>query len=139
VRHSTGTAWLLESCRRAYADTGHPIILDSKTPSGGVMQALTDAGIPVQDVSPSQFVRACASLQEAALNGRLRHLDQPALNEAITGADIRPVGEAWAFSARASSTDITPLLAVTLAMSGLAESGPAPEAAFTDLSDFLDD
>jgi phage terminase large subunit-like protein len=139
VRHSTGTAWLIDSCRRAYADTGHPIILDAKSPSGGVVQALTDAGVPVQEVSPAQFVRACASLQEAALNGRIHHLDQPALNEAITGADIRPVGEAWAFSARASSTDITPLLAVTLAASGLADQATTTEAGFTDLSDFLDD
>jgi hypothetical protein len=74
------------------------------------------------------------------LNLRLRHTDQPLLNQAVAGVDIRTVGQVWAFSARASSVDVTPLLAVTLAAGAAREVEPVAAApAFVDLSDYLDD
>ncbi|MFM1964890.1 MAG: hypothetical protein RL134_615 [Actinomycetota bacterium] len=129
VRHARGTAWVIDSCRRAYEETGRPILVDPKSPTGGLLHALRAANVPLQEVAPAQFVRACSGLQDAALNDRIRHLDQPELSEAVRGADVRPVGEAWAFSAKSSSTDITPLLAATLALFGLAEANEQPAEA----------
>ena len=91
------------------------------------------------ELSGTEFVQACAALQDDLLNGRIRHLDQPALNSAVTGADIRTVGEAWAFSARASSVDISPLEAITLAASQCRNPVGAVEASFVSLDDYLDE
>ena len=137
AKHDQGTAWVVEACRKAYADTGNPIVVDPKSPTGGLLERLKAEDIPVREVSSVEFVQGCAALQDDVLNARLRHMDQPILNTAVAGADIRTVGEAWAFSARASSVDITPLLAVSLAAGAAREGEVTPtEAGFVDLNDY---
>ncbi len=140
AKHGDGTSWVVEACKKAYADTGKPIIVDPKSPTGGVLDLLKAADVPVREVSTNEFVQGCSALQDDVLNLRLRHTDQPLLNQAVAGVDIRTVGQVWAFSARASSVDITPLLAVTLAAGAAREVEPVAAApAFVDLSDYLDD
>jgi hypothetical protein len=46
----------------------------------------------------------------------LRHLNTAELNAAIHGAATRPLGDAWAWSRKSSGTDISPLVACTLAL-----------------------
>jgi len=139
VRHEPGTAWVVEACKNAYADTGNPILLDPRSPSGGLVEKLRAADVPVREVSGPEFVRACASMQDDVLNTKVRHLDQAPLNAAVQAVDVRVAGEAWAFSARASSVDITPLLAVTLGAFMARDATPSAPPAFVDLSDYLDD
>lgn len=114
-RHAKGTGWLVDACKKATADTGRPLVVDPRSPTSGVMDSLRAAGVELLEVSGAEFASGCAALQADAKQGTVRHLGQPSVVEAIAGAEIRTVGEAWAFSARASSTDITPLLAVVLA------------------------
>jgi hypothetical protein len=52
---------------------------------------------------------------DAVDQGTLRHLGTPEMASAIKGAAQRPLGEAWAWSRKNSSVDITPLVASTLA------------------------
>lgn len=129
VRHGRGTDWVIEAAKNATTDTGHPLLVDVKSPTAGFVDRLRAAGVPLIEVSQSEFVQGCAALQADALSGTLRHLGQPMLLEAVTGAEIRSVGETWAFSARQSTVDITPLLAVTLAAIGAraTEANPAKE------------
>jgi hypothetical protein len=89
------------------------------------LDRLKRQGVPVREISTSELVAASVGFQDDVLNGRIRHRDQPALNAAVAAADVRPVGESWVFSGRASKDDITPLLAVTLAAAG-ARSGVRP-------------
>lgn len=124
ARQEVGTAWVVDACRKAYADTGRPIVIDPKSPTAGVVDQLALAGIPVRQFTPTEFVRACAALQDDVKNERIRHIDQAVLNAAVAGADVATSGDAWKFSARASTIDITPLLAVTLAASAARENTP---------------
>jgi hypothetical protein len=48
----------------------------------------------------------------------LRYVPRPALDAAVAGARQRTLGDAWAWSRRAVSVDISPLVAVTLAAWG---------------------
>jgi hypothetical protein len=115
VRHEPGTDWLVVACQKAHDRTGNPIVVDPKSPTVGVLDRLRSADIPLREVSTSDLVAACSALQADVLERRLRHQGMPILTAAVQGADIKPVGEAWAFSGRRSSVDITPLLAITLA------------------------
>ena len=139
ARHEPGTAWVIEAAKNATADVAGPLVVDPKSATGGLLERLREAGVPLLELSGTEFVQACAALQDDLLNGRIRHLDQPALNSAVTGADIRTVGEAWAFSARASSVDISPLEAITLAASQCRSNAAVVEASFVSLDDFLDE
>ena len=48
----------------------------------------------------------------------LRHLGGLELRQAVKGATKRPLGDAWAWSRRKSTVDISPLVAATLALWG---------------------
>lgn len=52
---------------------------------------------------------------DAARGLRLRHTNQPPLNDAVAGARFRPLGDAVAWGRRLAQSDISPLVAATLA------------------------
>jgi hypothetical protein len=69
----------------------------------------------------------------------VRHLGDPLLARAITGAGRRDIGDGlWAWSRRKSDTDISPLVAATGAHWGLSVSpppqppAPAPQVGESD-------
>jgi hypothetical protein len=110
-----GTGWVVEIAARATKALGCGLIVDPRSPSAGLFGPLRAAGVELIEVSTGEYVGSCAGLQDAVLNQRVAHIGQPVLDAAVVGADIRPVGESWAWSQRASTIDITPLVAVTLA------------------------
>lgn len=117
VRHQIGTEWVIEAAK-AGTDAYGPLLVDPKSESARVLERLVAARVPVEELSTADVVRASVAFQDDVFNCRVRHLDQPELNAAVTGADIRPVGESWVFSAKASTVDITSLLSVVLAAAG---------------------
>ncbi len=122
VRHAMGTDWVVEAAR-AGVDQFGPILVDAHGPTMAVLALLEQAGVEVEQLGTGDVTRACAELQLDVKECRARHLDQPELNAAVAGVGIRPVGESWVFSAKASTVDVSPLLAVTLAAHGARVAG----------------
>ena len=117
ARHEPGTAWVVESCRKAFEETGLPVMVDPKTETAGLIDRLVDAGVEVRKVSGPEWVAGCLAFQADVQNLQLRHRDQAPLNASVSAADIRPAGDAWVFKPRAPSMDMTPLYATVLAAS----------------------
>lgn len=117
ARHEPGTAWVVESCRKAFEETGLPVMVDPKTETAGLIDRLVDAGVEVRKVSGPEWVAGCLAFQADVQNLQLRHRDQAPLNASVSAADIRPAGDAWVFKPRAPSMDMTPLYAAVLAAS----------------------
>lgn len=115
VRHAPGTDWVVAAVAAGIARYGGEVVIDPKTQGAEVIAALRKAQVPIHELTTPELVQACAAFEGDVRNTHLRHLDQPELNAAVAGVDVRTIGEAWAFSAKASSVDITPLLAVVLA------------------------
>jgi hypothetical protein len=61
---------------------------------------------------------ACGRIFDAVTNRQVRHSSQPDLDAAVAGAAVRKLGDAWAWSRSSSTVDISPLVAVTLALWG---------------------
>jgi hypothetical protein len=116
--HRPGTGWVVAIAKRASDALGVPVRVDPKSQTAALLPALKAAGVDVVEVSTVEYVAACVAFQDAVLNADVRHIDQSPLNAAVAGADVRVVGESWAWSERASSIDICPLNAVTLALAG---------------------
>jgi phage terminase large subunit-like protein len=133
--HEAGTAWVVETAVKASRALGLPVTVDPKSPTAAVLTELVAAGVDLVELTVVDFVKACAQLQDDVLNVRLRHIGQAPLNAAVAGCDVRPVGESWAFTQRTSTVDITPLLAVTLALSA-SRGEPEFAGGFHDLDDF---
>lgn len=113
------------------------VILDSGGPAASLLPDLKTSKIRrVETITASEVARACGAFYDFAVGSpggvdsegnevppvaaRLAHPDQPVLNEALFSARKRPLGEAWAWHRKDTSTDITPLVAVTFAAYGLA-------------------
>lgn len=131
-----GTSWVVPRLLELYA-THKPaaLVLDPASPAGSWLTDLQEAGIEPVLVNARSMAQACGAFYEAVTESKsLRHLDDPRLNGALAGARKRPLGDAWAWHRRDSATDISPLVAVTLAWHGLAlhEAIPVPRSKYED-------
>jgi hypothetical protein len=62
--------------------------------------------------------QSAGSLYDSLMAEGFRHLDQPQLTAAVSGARRRQLGDSWAFGRRSSSVDICPLVAASFARWG---------------------
>lgn len=126
VKHSTGIGWVVASCV-ARRDRFREIILDPAGPAGQLVAPLEAVGITVRRVSTEEAKAACASFLTSVVERSLIHMGQRELDEAVTNADRRDVGDGgWLWSRRRSTVDIAPLYASTLAKWGAGVSaGPS--------------
>jgi len=92
------------------------IIYDPASPAAALVAPLERAGITLEATTAREYAAACGLLFDLVENDGLRHLGQHELAAAVRNASTRPLGEAWAWSRRLSAGDISPLVAVTLAL-----------------------
>lgn len=136
LEHGPGVAWVAEMMSELLAERPGPIYLDPRAPAGSLLVDLDEAGIgkaeepgepgAVTSVSAAEHAQACGGLLAAVLFEpvedeplRFAHAGQPILDEAVRGATRRQYGDGgWAWSRRSARTDISPLVAVTLARWG---------------------
>lgn len=118
LRAAKGTDWLPQYLL-TMQERHNPevIIADSFGPAGSVVQKVQDAGVDLQLTTTSEYTAACGRLVDCINERQLRHLGTDELRAALKGAKPRAVGDAWAWSRKNSSVDISPLVAATLALS----------------------
>lgn len=135
VETRSGTGWVVQ--RIADLHVRHKPrawLLDPASAAGAWIPALQERGIEPVLVTGREMAQACGALYEDVVeNAALRHLDQPQLNAALSGARKRPLGDAWGWHRRNSDVDISPLVAATLAWHGVAtHTAPEPRSAYED-------
>lgn len=117
VEHKRGTGWVAE--RLAELVTAHasgPVMCDVAGPAASLLPALAKLEVEVEPVSAKEHAQACGAFFDAVEQDTVRHLGTPELVAAVRGATQRPLGDAWAWSRKSSSVDISPLVACTLAL-----------------------
>lgn len=115
TRHEPGTAWVIAHARVVTERRG-PLVVDPRGASAGMVAKLRAAGVELDEIAPADLIRGCSAFQDDVVNGQLRHLPaNTELSAAVNGADVRAIGQGWAFAAKASTGDITPLESVVLA------------------------
>lgn len=116
VEHGRGASWIVEKLLEL-RDKHHPsaIALMPSGPAGALIPDLERAGIELTLLDGRQEMLACAGFLAGVVDGTLEHRDEAALNDAIAGAVRRQVGDAWKWSRRDSTVDISSLVAATVA------------------------
>ena len=101
------------------------VIIDGYGPAASLITLLESRGVGVTKINVGFVVDAAERLRDATVTHQLRHLDQAALKVAIAGARQRKVGGDGriAFGRLSSATDISPLVAASLAFGGLSAHG----------------
>lgn len=124
IEHRKGTGWMPDLL--AKLDERHrpsSIICDLRSPAASLLAACDDLGLNIETVGVTEHAQGCGMIFDAVDNDLLRHLDQKELAAAVRGAIRRPLGDAWAWSRKSSAVDISPLVACTLALYGIASLG----------------
>jgi hypothetical protein len=124
THHRPGAGWVVPTLA-ALRERWDPlaIMCDGAGPAGSLIHRCDDAGFDVEAVKASDHARACGMLLDSVVEERLRHLGSAELVSALKGATRRPLGDAWAWSRKSSTVDISPLVAATLALWGAATLG----------------
>jgi hypothetical protein len=125
--HRRGTDWV--AGRVAELDAAQnpvAIVADPRGPAGDVVVEIENVlGREITKASGADQAAAFAMFTNKVTQGALHHLGSPELRAAIDGAEKRPLGdEAYAWSRKNSTVDISPLVASTLALWGFATSEP---------------
>lgn len=127
VEHRRGTGWLPNRLLELRSRWGPSAILcDGASPAAALLRRLEELGLEVETVSANEHAQACGMFFDLVEQEALRHLGTDELRSAVRGAATRPLGEAWAWKRTASSSDITPLVGVTLAVFGAAARREQP-------------
>jgi hypothetical protein len=121
VEHRAGTGWLADALVKLSEKNPVEIVCDGYGPAASVVADLADAGVTVRTTNTAEHSQACGRLLDLVDEDRVRHLGSLELLQAVRGARTRPLGDAWAWSRKTSSVDISPLVAATLALSAASE------------------
>lgn len=124
VEHRPGTGWVVERAKELHEKWKPRCwVIDPASPAASLIDALEDEddGLGVEVVKPKarDMAAACGQFYDAVTTQELTHFDDAPLASALSGAQQRPLGDAWAWARRVPSVDISPLVAVTLAKWGL--------------------
>jgi hypothetical protein len=131
VDYREGTDWIPARLREL-SDRWDPVAvgIDVAGPCGSLLVPLSEVGIdkpgpagPARGdlwiPTTRQACAACGTVADAIRAGRIRHLGQQWLMDAYANLRTRQVGDAWMWARRASSGDICPMCAGTVAVGAL--------------------
>jgi hypothetical protein len=128
VDRRRGTGWVVD--RLVDLNESHSpvaIVCDGSGPAATLIPALEERGVEPLVVTAKDYTRACGLIYDLVEEAGLRHLGTPEMRGALRGAAKRPLGDAWAWSRKNSSVDITPLVAATLSLWGMDVAVVEPE------------
>lgn len=115
--HRPGTDWLVPRLRELKAawPKARFVCDGGNGPTADQRKEAKKAGIDVYEATLADYVVACSQFHDDVIEGRVRHVGQAPLTSAVDGADKRIVNDAWLWSRKNSTVDISPLEAVTFA------------------------
>lgn len=115
VAHRSGLDWVVGKCNELTAKYGGQVAVDFGGPAGVLADSIND----VDRMSGADVVRACGSMFDAIVEDRVefRSDRRDPFDVAVEGVVKKPVGDQWVWSRKASASDVTPLMAATLAHS----------------------
>ncbi|MFH6891545.1 phage terminase large subunit [Alloscardovia omnicolens] len=115
-----GTQWAVDWIASRWSKTA-VVVIDYQSPATVLVPELTEAHVKVTQTSLRDIGRAVERFQNMLVERKLTHLrDQQPLDIAVGGAILRNVGQngMQAWNKSGSDIDISPLVAVTLALEG---------------------
>lgn len=94
------------------------VVIDEVGPAASFIDQLKRRGVVVTSVKTRQMVAAVAEFYDTVMAHDLVHLNQTSLSLAVAVARKRRLGDSWAWNRKDADSDITPLVAATLALYG---------------------
>jgi hypothetical protein len=123
IDNRTGTDWIIPRLTQLIAQWS-PVAVVVDGPASSVVPELESLRVPVYKTNQTELGTACGMFYDAVMGMGLRHPNQPVLSAAVDAGRQRPLGDMWAWGRKLSESDITPVVAVTLALYGFVVAKP---------------
>lgn len=119
-----GTSWIPARIKEL-SDRWGPcaVVVDDHSAAGSLITAIQQLGVYVITTSASQMANACGNFYDGIVEKKIRHQGAKPLAASVTSGKRRDLSDAWAWDRKDRASDITQLVAVTLAMHGLTLNG----------------
>ena len=115
VERLTSTSDAVEVLKKMHQAHKVPVHLDPRSQASGLIPDLMNVKVPVVEITTADLLKACVHLKQLCHDDQLRHRAQQPLDSAVYGAGVRTVGDGWAWARKVSTSDISPLVCITLA------------------------
>lgn len=116
IDYRPGVGWIVERAVELAKRWNGTIALDSFGPAGSLAEEIEVQGITVHRYSTRDMSYACASLFDSLMDNKVRIRRSATLDEAAAAARRRVTGDSWIWSRRDAETDVSPIVALTLAL-----------------------
>ena len=118
--HRHGVGWLVPYLVRLVGANPQirAVVIDGASPAASITDELKLSKVKVTTTSVRDMANACGQLYDGVMEQWLRHTAQPQLTYALSMGRKRALGDAWAWSRKSAASDITPIVAATLALWG---------------------
>lgn len=123
IDHRQGTNWLVRRCVELHKRWKAPFVLDKGAQAGAFVDRLEAAGVKLIFPTMREYAQGCGMVYSSIMPRKgntpdFIHRGQVSLTNAVAGAVKRDLADVWAWDRRNASSDISPLVAVTLAWWG---------------------
>jgi hypothetical protein len=113
------TDWVLDVGKSSWDLLHIPLRIQSGSPAGSFIAPFRELGVGVVEVTALEHAQALGQFLDACTNDALRHRSMTSLNAAVKGAVVRTSGDTDVLARRTSKVDISPLVAVVIAVGGV--------------------
>jgi hypothetical protein len=128
IEHRRGTGWVAQRLAElALRHEPAAILYDKASPAASLVPEIEDLEVTVTPVNAPEIAQAFGVFTDAVEQRTVRHLGTNEIVTALRGAGKRPLGDASAWSRKVSTVDISPLVAVTIALWGVGTQKAARE------------
>lgn len=117
IDHRGGSDWVagrLEELKRKWRPVD--VAIDGRSAAMSLVPELKDRKITPTVFTGGEMAAACGGFYDKVTQRQLRHLGDPVMSTALSGATWRPLGDARAFDKKNSTADISPLVASAVAL-----------------------
>lgn len=121
----SGVEWIPERMKQL-ADDWRPAawVIDDRSAAGSLLPEINRLGVEVVNATAADVARACMALHTKVLEDGIRHQGAKPLADSVTAGKMRDLADGWAWDRKDARADIVQLMAITLAVHGLATAPP---------------
>ena len=124
IASKAGMDWIPDRMLQLRDDWGPcAIVVDEKSEAGAIIPDLVALGIEVITTNATRYAQACGKALSIVKGKEVRHRGARPLQDSVIAGKRRDLADAWAWDRKDPDSDITQLVAVTLALNGLIVNG----------------
>lgn len=114
IDYRPGVSWLIPRLKEIYGRYRKPLVVDGRGPAASLIEELRGADVELEVIEGKDLAPACGLFYDRIVERGAKIRTNPDLDRAVAAAVKRPVGDAWAWGRKSSTSDISLLVATTI-------------------------